>query len=108
MPVISTNTASNSANRCLSINSSAQSSSVSKIAGGSRITSASDDGTLQAQIDDLNDLDDTPTTKSDTIKANTETYRSRLTNYHAEFEAKAETAKLQLQYLNYDDSSDDS
>lgn len=43
MPVISTNTASNSALRYLNINSTEQSSSVSKIASGSRITKASDD-----------------------------------------------------------------
>lgn len=43
MPVISTNTASNSALRYLNINSENQSSSVSKIASGSRITKASDD-----------------------------------------------------------------
>jgi len=54
MPVISTNTASNSANRYLSINSSAQSSSVSKIASGSRITSASDDAAGLAVATSLN------------------------------------------------------
>lgn len=43
MPVISTNTAANSALRYLNINSEDQSSSVSKIASGSRITKASDD-----------------------------------------------------------------
>ncbi|CAO3358740.1 flagellin [Azospirillum melinis] len=43
MPVISTNTASNSALRYLNINSTNQSDSVSKIASGSRITKASDD-----------------------------------------------------------------
>jgi Flagellin and related hook-associated proteins len=43
MPVINTNTASNSALRYLNINSENQSSSVSKIASGSRITKASDD-----------------------------------------------------------------
>ncbi|WP_042694982.1 flagellin [Azospirillum sp. B506] len=43
MPVISTNTASNSALRYLNINSANQSDSVSKIASGSRITKASDD-----------------------------------------------------------------
>jgi hypothetical protein len=43
MPVISTNTAANSALRYLNINSDDQSSSVSKIASGSRITKASDD-----------------------------------------------------------------
>ncbi|CAO3360908.1 flagellin [Azospirillum palustre] len=43
MPVISTNTASNSALRYLNINSINQSDSVSKIASGSRITKASDD-----------------------------------------------------------------
>lgn len=43
MPVISTNTTANSALRYLSINSDSQSSSVSKIASGSRITSAADD-----------------------------------------------------------------
>lgn len=43
MPVISTNTASNSALRYLNINSTNQLDSVSKIASGSRITKASDD-----------------------------------------------------------------
>ena len=43
MPVISTNTAANSALRYLNINSEDQASSVSKIASGSRITKASDD-----------------------------------------------------------------
>lgn len=43
MPVISTNTASNSALRYLNTNSTNQSDSVSKIASGSRITKASDD-----------------------------------------------------------------
>ncbi|ALK08089.1 flagellin [Blastochloris viridis] len=43
MPVITTNTAANSAVRYLNINSSDQSSSLSKIASGSRITKASDD-----------------------------------------------------------------
>ncbi|MBV5336170.1 flagellin, partial [bacterium] len=43
MPVISTNTAANSALRYLNINSDSQSTSVSKLASGSRITSASDD-----------------------------------------------------------------
>lgn len=43
MPVISTNTAANSANRYLNINSNSQSESVSKIASGSRINKASDD-----------------------------------------------------------------
>jgi flagellin len=43
MPVISTNTAANSALRYLNINSNEQSSSLSKIASGSRITKASDD-----------------------------------------------------------------
>ncbi|MCG5244043.1 flagellin [Azospirillum doebereinerae] len=43
MPVITTNTASNSALRYLNINSESQANSVSKIASGSRITKASDD-----------------------------------------------------------------
>lgn len=43
MPVISTNTAANSALRYLNLNSSEQSSSLSKLASGSRITKASDD-----------------------------------------------------------------
>ncbi|SIT21069.1 flagellin [Insolitispirillum peregrinum] len=43
MPVISTNTAANSALRFLNANSSEQSSSLSKIASGSRINKASDD-----------------------------------------------------------------
>lgn len=43
MPVISTNTAANSALRYLNINSDNQATSVSKIASGSRITKASDD-----------------------------------------------------------------
>ncbi|MGQ9365019.1 flagellin [Azospirillum sp. ST 5-10] len=43
MPVISTNTAANSALRYLNINSENQTASVSKIASGSRITKASDD-----------------------------------------------------------------
>ena len=43
MPVISTNTAANSAIRYLNINSSQQSSSLSKLASGSRISQASDD-----------------------------------------------------------------
>ena len=43
MPVISTNTAANSAVRYLNINASEQSSSLSKLASGSRITQASDD-----------------------------------------------------------------
>lgn len=54
MPVISTNTASNSANRYLAVNSAAQSSSVSKIASGSRITSASDDAAGLAVATSLN------------------------------------------------------
>jgi flagellin len=43
MPVISTNIAANSAVRYLNINSAAQTSSLSKLASGSRITQASDD-----------------------------------------------------------------
>jgi flagellin len=43
MPVISTNTAANSAVRYLNINASEQSESLSKLASGSRITQASDD-----------------------------------------------------------------
>lgn len=43
MPVISTNTAANTAVRYLNINSQEQSSSLSKLASGSRITKASDD-----------------------------------------------------------------
>jgi flagellin len=43
MPVISTNTAANSAVRYLNVNSADQSSSLSKIASGSRINKASDD-----------------------------------------------------------------
>jgi len=43
MPVISTNLAANSAVRYLNINSSMQTSSLSKLASGSRITQASDD-----------------------------------------------------------------
>lgn len=43
MPVIATNTAANSALRYLNLNSEAQSSSLSKLASGSRITKASDD-----------------------------------------------------------------
>ena len=43
MPVIATNTAANSALRYLNLNSSNESSSVSKLASGSRITKASDD-----------------------------------------------------------------
>lgn len=43
MPVISTNTAANSAVRYLNINAAEQSSSLSKLASGSRITQASDD-----------------------------------------------------------------
>ncbi|WP_145732057.1 flagellin N-terminal helical domain-containing protein [Nitrospirillum pindoramense] len=43
MPVVTTNTAANSALRYLNTNSEAESSSVSKIASGSRITKASDD-----------------------------------------------------------------
>ncbi|PWC84743.1 flagellin [Azospirillum sp. TSH100] len=61
MPVISTNTASNSALRYLNINSTNQSDSVSKIASGSRITKASDDAaglavgtSLQSDITVLN------------------------------------------------------
>lgn len=61
MPVITTNTASNSAMRYLNINSDEQSTSVSKIASGSRITKASDDAaglavgtSLQSDITVLN------------------------------------------------------
>lgn len=61
MPVITTNTASNSALRYLNINSDNQSDSVSKIASGSRITKASDDAaglavgtSLQSDITVLN------------------------------------------------------
>lgn len=43
MPVIGTNTAANSAVRYLNLNSAAESSSVAKLASGSRITKASDD-----------------------------------------------------------------
>ncbi|KAF0222969.1 MAG: putative flagellin [Rhodospirillaceae bacterium] len=43
MPVIATNTAANSALRYLNLNSETQSSSLSKLASGSRITKASDD-----------------------------------------------------------------
>src|SRR6218665_3044653 len=43
MPVISTNIAANSAVRYLNINSSDQTSSLSKLASGSRISQASDD-----------------------------------------------------------------
>jgi flagellin len=43
MPVISTNTAANSAVRYLNINAAEQSQSLSKLASGSRITQASDD-----------------------------------------------------------------
>ena len=43
MPVITTNTAANSALRYLNINSDAQSENLAKIASGSRITKASDD-----------------------------------------------------------------
>ncbi|WP_316979469.1 flagellin [Shumkonia mesophila] len=43
MPVISTNTAANSALRYLNLNSAAESSITSKLASGSRITKASDD-----------------------------------------------------------------
>lgn len=43
MPVISTNTAANSAVRYLNINAAEQSDSLSKLASGSRITQASDD-----------------------------------------------------------------
>jgi flagellin len=43
MPVISTNTAANSAVRYLNINANQESSSLSKLSSGSRITSASDD-----------------------------------------------------------------
>ena len=43
MPVVSTNTAANSAVRFLNVNSSAASNSVSKLASGSRIVRASDD-----------------------------------------------------------------
>ncbi|MCP9627703.1 flagellin [Rhodopseudomonas palustris] len=43
MPAISTNTAANSAVRYLNINSAQETSSLSKLASGSRITSASDD-----------------------------------------------------------------
>ena len=43
MPVISTNIAANSAVRYLNINSASQTSSLSKLASGSRITQASDD-----------------------------------------------------------------
>lgn len=61
MPVITTNTASNSALRYLNVNSDNQSTSVSKIASGSRITKASDDAaglavgtSLQSDITVLN------------------------------------------------------
>lgn len=43
MPVISTNTAANSALRYLNVNSDTQTASISKLASGSRITKASDD-----------------------------------------------------------------
>ena len=43
MPVISTNTAANSALRYLNQNSAMEASSVSKLSSGSRITKASDD-----------------------------------------------------------------
>jgi len=43
MPVISTNTAANTALRYLNLNSDAESSNLAKIASGSRITKASDD-----------------------------------------------------------------
>ena len=43
MPVITTNTAANSALRYLNVNSDMEASSISKLASGSRITQASDD-----------------------------------------------------------------
>ena len=43
MPAISTNMAANSAVRYLNINSNQETSSLSKLSSGSRITSASDD-----------------------------------------------------------------
>ena len=43
MPAISTNTAANAAVRYLNINSSQETSALSKLSSGSRITSASDD-----------------------------------------------------------------
>jgi len=43
MPVVSTNTAANSALRFLNYNSAQSTSSVSKLASGSRIVKASDD-----------------------------------------------------------------
>ena len=43
MPAISTNTAANSAVRYLNINSMQETSALSKLSSGSRITSASDD-----------------------------------------------------------------
>ena len=54
MPVISTNTAANSALRFLSINNSATQSSIGKLSSGSRIVKASDDAASLAISTNLN------------------------------------------------------
>lgn len=67
-------------------------------------------GTLQNLIDDLDDQDDSMETRSNEIKDQADSYRTRLTAYYAKLEAAAETAAIQLQQLkaSMDSSSSDS
>lgn len=65
------------------------------------------DGDIQAMVDKLETENTQLTTRSDTIKDNAESYRSRLTAYYARLEAAAETANLLLQQLTYSEDDDD-
>ncbi|NYZ16170.1 flagellar filament capping protein FliD [Azospirillum sp. RWY-5-1] len=64
------------------------------------------DGDIQAMVDKLETENTQLTTRSDTIKDNAESYRTRLTAYYARLEAAAETANLLLQQLTYSEDDD--
>lgn len=64
------------------------------------------EGDIQAMVNKLETENTQLTTRSDTIKDNAESYRTRLTAYYARLEAAAETANLLLQQLTYSEDDD--
>lgn len=65
-------------------------------------------GSIASVIDQIEDTDKDLSTQSDTIKDQAEDYRTTLTAYYARLEAKAQTANLLLQQLQYKSDSSDS
>lgn len=68
---------------------------------------AADSGSIATLVSQLESTNTRLTTKSDDIKDQAETYRTRLTAYYARLEAAAEAASILLQRLQQQADSDD-